>query len=438
MSVKTHIFPNGLKLIYEKSPGNIPVTQIQAFCSFGSIDEPYGLKGAAHFIEHMCFKGTTAISSSIKLTQTYDKIGAYMNALTYKLYTCYIIKCDSNYTENMVNLVSDMMLNSTLGEKECEKEIQVVIEENSKNGDDSNHALFVELDKLVYKDSIYEPPVDATEFHKRDFAYSKIRELYKKNYQPDRIVLSVVTDLSFEHIKRIVSSSIFGKAKNNGPCKSIVNGYVPPQYETLYKIIEKKSENTTHLAIGFRIHAEDRHKLVLLKTILGGPMSARLFTVLREENGLTYKSYVTLMVDVNYGDLTIYAESDSTKIMNNGKGKKGVFPLIIGIINDVIKNGVTQSEVDLTKQYLKGSLNTNLDSNESKCKHNGVSALLYPDTPVCPYSKLYDVHYKDISKADIDEVARKYLTKSNMSVCFSGGNTPKLSEIKPFCEWLGE
>ena len=438
MSVKTHIFPNGLKLVYEKSPGNIPVTQMQAFCNFGSVDEPEDSKGAAHFIEHMCFKGTTTIANSSKLTQTYDKIGAYMNATTDKLYTCYVVKCDSNFTENMVKLVSDMMLNSTLSEKECEKEIQVVIEESSRNSDVSSYALFIELYKMIYKNSIYDLPVDTIEFHKKNFVYSKIRELYKKYYQPNRIVLSVVSDLTFVHVKRIVASSIFNKTKNSLPCKPILNQYIPPQSETLYKVIEKKSESTTHLAIGFRVYKEDRHKLVILKTILGGPMSARLFTTLREQNGLTYTSTATLTLYDDYGDLTLYAESESAKIMKNGRGKKGVFPLIIGIINDVIKNGVTDSEVDLTKQYLKGSLNTNLDSNESKCKHNGLAALLSPNEPICPYNKLYDVYYKDISKTEINEIARKYLIKNNMSVCFSGGTPPKLSDVKPMCERLGE
>ena len=438
MSVKTHIFPNGLKLVYEKSPGNIPVSQIQAFCNFGSIDEPSDLKGAAHFIEHMCFKGTTTISNSIKLSQTYDKIGAYINASTNKRYTCYVVKCDSNFVENMVGLVSDMMLNSTFSEKECVKEIQVVIEENSRNSDISSYKLFIELDKMIYKNSIYELPVDDVEFHNKNFGYSKIRELYKQYYQPNQVVLSIVTDLTFDHVKRIIAASVFNKTKNRLPYTPVVNQYIPPQSETLYKIIEKNSETTTHLAIGFRIYKEDRHKLIVLKTILGGPMSARLFTTLREQNGLTYTSTVALTLYDDYGDLTLYAESESAKIMKNGRGKKGVFPLIIDILNDVVKNGVTDREVDLTKQYLKGSLNTNLDSNESKCKHNGLSVLLYPDEPVCPYNKLFDIYYKDISKSEIDEVARKYLTKCNMSVCFSGGSPPKLSDIKPFCERLGE
>ena len=162
----------------------------------------------------MCFKGTTTISNSIKLSQTYDKIGAYINASTNKRYTCYVVKCDSNFVENMVGLVSDMMLNSTFSEKECVKEIQVVIEENSRNSDISSYKLFIELDKMIYKNSIYELPVDDVEFHNKNFGYSKIRELYKRYYQPNQVVLSIVTDLTFDHVKRIVAASVFNKTKN--------------------------------------------------------------------------------------------------------------------------------------------------------------------------------------------------------------------------------
>ena len=87
MGVRTYTFPNGFKLIYEKSLGNIPVTFTRTFCNFGSVDEPKDAKGSAHFIEHMCFKGTSSIEDSLQLTQTFNKIGAYMNAMTNKLFT---------------------------------------------------------------------------------------------------------------------------------------------------------------------------------------------------------------------------------------------------------------------------------------------------------------------------------------------------------------
>ena len=438
MSVKTYTFPNGFRMIYEKSPGNIPVSYVRTFCDFGSADEPSDAKGSAHFIEHMCFKGTKSIKDSTKLTQIYDKIGAYMNALTNKLFTCYIVKCDSNYLESMINLVSDMMLNSVFVEKECIKEEQVVIEENSKNSDDSSDIAFVELDKLMYKGSVYEAPIDTTEYHAKQLTCARMHEIHKSRYQPNRMVLSIVSNLPFDHVKHIIASSFFVKTKNRVLCDSKLNLYLPPQAEPRIKIIEKKSEVTTHLAIGFRVDESDRYKLILLKTIIGGPMSGRLYTILREQNGLTYHSSATLSIYVDYGDITIYAESDSKKMMQNGKGKKGVFPLIVDMLSDIAKNGVEAKEVTSAKQSLEGTINTSLDDNELKCIHNGVSELLYPDRTVSPYNKLYDKHYKNVTMGEINQVARKYLNHRNMSVCFSGGTPPKLTEVQRLCELIGD
>jgi predicted Zn-dependent peptidase len=438
MSVKTYTFPNGFRMIYEKSPGNIPVSYVRTFCDFGSADEPSDAKGSAHFIEHMCFKGTKSIKDSTKLTQIYDKIGAYMNALTNKLFTCYIVKCDSNYLESMINLVSDMMLNSVFVEKECIKEEQVVIEENSKNSDDSSDITFVELDKLMYKGSVYEAPIDTTEYHAHQLTCSRMHEIHKSRYQPNRMVLSIVSNLQFDHVKHIIASSFFVKTKNRVLCDSKLNLYLPPQAEPRIKIIEKKSEVTTHLAIGFRVDESDRYKLILLKTIIGGPMSGRLYTILREQNGLTYHSSATVSMYVDYGDITFYAESDSKKMMQNGKGKKGVFPLIVDMLSDIAQNGVEAKEVTAAKQSLEGTINTSLDDNELKCIHNGVSELLYPDRTVTPYNKLYEKHYKNVTMGEINQVARKYLNHRNMSVCFSGGTPPKLPEVQRLCELIGD
>lgn len=438
MTVKTYIFPNGFRMIYEKSLGNVPVTYARSFCDFGSADEPSDAKGSAHFIEHMCFKGTESIKDSTKITDMYDKIGAYMNASTNKLFTCYIVKCDSNYLDSMIRLVSDMMLNSVFDEKECIKEEQVVIEENSKNSDDSSDIMFVELDKLIYKGSVYELPIDNPEYHVNRLTCARIHEIHKQHYQPNRMLISVVSNLSFDRVKHMIASSMFVKTKNKVLCDSKLNRYLPPQNGPLYKIIEKKSEVTTHLAIGFRIDESDRYKMILLKTILGGSMSGRLFTILREQNGLTYTSNANISMYVDYGDITLYAESESKKIMQNGKGKKGVLPLVIDMLCDVIKNGVEAEEVNRAKKYLEGSINTSLDNNELKCIHNGVSELLYPDKTVCPYNKMYDKYYKNITLSEVNQVVRKYFNRRNMSVCLSGGSPPKLNEVQRLCDLISE
>jgi len=437
MPVLTHVYPNGFRLIYEKSNGSIPVTNMRIMCDFGSAHETDELRGAAHFIEHMCFKGTKKMKESKQIQRTYDKIGAYMNAYTNKRYTEYITKCDSNFVESIVDLFADMLFNSLFREKDCIIEEKIVIEECSKHSDDSVSELITLSDAMLYAGSAFSYPIDSLNYHKKNMDYSKIKELYKLFYQPNRFSISIITDLSFEHMKHMLSLSPFVKLRNNTSYKFLtINKCISPQSEPSYFIKEKTANKTTHISIGFRVNREDRYPLVVLKTLLGGPMSSRLFIKLREKNGLTYSSNAFVSFYDAYGDLSLYAETDSSKVLLNQNGKKGVLPLMFDVINDIIKNGITTDEFNFAKGYLKGTMNGELDDYMAKCQYNGEHFLEYPDEPFCEYSKLYDTFYKTITRNQVNDVARKYFNKGNMSVCIVGGKAPKLNQVKSICEQL--
>jgi predicted Zn-dependent peptidase len=436
MPVLTYTYPNGFKLIYEKSNGSIPVTNMQIFIDFGSAYETDDSRGAAHFIEHMCFKGTKHIKESKYIQRAYDKVGAYINAYTDKRYTRYITKCDSNYTESLMNLFADMLFNSLFRENDCIMEDKIIIEECSSSSDDSASELVDHSEELLYNGSPYAYPIDTLAYHSKPMDCSRMNELYKLFYQPNRMSISIVSDLSFPHIKHMLVSSLFTKMKNSSPYKHTINKCIASQSDTSYYIKEKIINKTTHISIGFRINREDRYAAIVLKTLIGGPMSSRLFIKLREENGLTYTSsaYVTYY-DI-YGDLTLYAETDSTKVMTNHNGKKGVLPLMFDVVNDILKNGVTSEEFEFAKGYLKGIMNGELDNDTLKCKYNGAHYLEYPDEPFYEYAKIYDKHYKNITRSEVNEVARKYFRKDNLNICIVGGKTPKLNQVKAVVKLL--
>lgn len=427
-SVKTHTYPNGFRLVYEKSNDHVRVTHIQVFCEIGSAYEVDGARGASHFIEHMCFKGTTHIKDSLNLNLEYDKIGAYMNAYTEKQYTCYVVKCESKYVENMIHLTSDMLLNSTFVKGECAKEEKVVIEENSNKADDIENQLYVSLDKSLYAGSAFEHPIDALEYHAVKLECSTVRDMYNRFYIPNRMVMSVVSDLSYEQVKRFLNKSYFVRSV---PLASIIHApskCVTPQTAPTFILKSDPSKHTTHIAIGFRIDSVDRHAVYMLNKILGGPTTARLFRTLREQNGLTYSSSASTDTYGDVGDITIYAETDTTRLLKNGNDK-GVLPLIFDILSDIVKNGVHIDELNLAKSYVAGSINTSLDNGGSKCENNGLSAVLYPSEPICSRSNRFDRYYKAITKDEINEVARKYFTLNNMTVCMAGGKLPSLAHI---------
>lgn len=429
MSVRTLTFPNGFRLIYEKK--KTKTTDLQVLCDIGSIHEPDGLRGVSHMIEHMCFKGTTHRTIPMRLHMEYDNIGAYMNAFTDKPYTGYIIQCDSIYTENMIQLVSDMVLNSIFDKTQFRLEEKVVIEESARNKDDPTSLLFRELNSVLYKGSVYENDIDCSEYHEQLFDYDRVIDYYKRMYRPERMLVSIVTGLPFEDVKRFVSKSYFARTRLRSPCETIsLHKCVSYQAEPYYRLIPKASMATIHLAIGFRTNSIDRYALTLLQNILSGPNTARMFLGLREENGLTYTAWASNCNYDTVGDIMLYAQTDSTRLMKNGKKKKGVLPIIVDILTDLRKHGVRQSELDTTKGFMRGRSHNGNENGSTLCNNNAIGAMLYPSEAICPYAKVYETYYHNITKPEVDEVIRKYIRLDNMTVCMIGDHLPKLKDIQ--------
>jgi predicted Zn-dependent peptidase len=446
-SIQTRTFPNGLILVYENPSNTLPITSINAFCRFGSARESDDFRGAAHFIEHMCFKGTTKIPRAKDIFLKYDRIGAMFNAYTNKQTTCYTVKCENDYIENCIQIVSDMMMNSVFKKSEFVKEHDVVIEENIRDSDDSSDIISNMMEKHIYAGSSFEQPIDDIKYHTGDkLKHEDVVKMYKKYYHPNNVVFSIVSNVSFSKIIKAVESSYFLKNKINPKC-SLASSIIPPlnvsytpQSQIQYDLFKKTGESTLHLMIGFRTcsqFSDDKYCLNILKNILGGSLSSRLFMILREQNGLTYTSSATTTFYENMGDFSIYAETDYNKIIKNGKTGKGVLPLIVGLLHDLIKSGITQTELTDAKHNLKGKMLLELEDIDTQADHNGTEILLYDkhiDDKIIPYREMYATYYKNVTRTQINDVIKKYFKPENMTACIVGSHIPELKIIQSECE----
>ena len=439
--LQTHVFPNGLRLVYEQPQNSLPITAIYTFCKFGSAYEPEDLKGAAHFIEHMCFKGTKKIPQAKDIFMVYDRIGALFNAYTVKQYTCYTVKCEDTYFENCLNITSDMLMNSTFKKAEYEKEHKVVIEENVRNLDDSDSAISKKINELIYAGGSYAEPIDDIQFHgKGSLEHSKVVDLYRGFYHPSNIVLSIVTHVPFQHVIKAIGQSFFIKGQQRLCSKPhnplFLNLSYTPQSNIQYSLIHKPGKSTAYLQIGFRTcsqFSDDKYALKLLQNILSGSLSSRLFMILREENGLTYKSAAYTKYFENLGDFSIYAETDPTKLIKNGN-KPGVLPIVIKMIQNLRQSGITQEELTHCKSNLKGKMILGLDDVENQAEYNGKQYLLYREQDEkVRFRDVYEKRYKSITRGQINALIKKYFIKANMTVCILGTHLPELKTVENIC-----
>jgi zinc protease len=443
MNTHTNVLSNGLRIVYEKSTNRIPITSIQVICDIGSAFETEETRGFSHFVEHMCFKGTVKNPKYEAIFKKYDNIGAYLNASTLKRYTVYKVKCTDSHLSSILRVLSDMLYNSIFNKKECEKEIKVVHEENFRDAEDNYNLLYASLDKSIYSNTPYEYEVDSTTYH-RNLDFDKVYRFYKTFYRPQNMILSIVSNEPIEKIYKILEHTDFNTRQYTPECNHILHQmktklFISPNTNTeiQYDIRQIKNTEEIYLGISFRVcsqYSQDRHVLDLLKRMLGGFFSSKLSVLLREENGLTYESSVTTQFFENAGDFTIVALTEKSKFLRN-KDKKGVLPLIIQMLNGLIIDGVTQKDLTLTKNYMEGTIELNLEKTNISSMHNGLHLLLYQDMDgLIPYKNTFDTYYKNINKREVNAVIRKYFKKENMHVCVLGQTLPSHRMIQIECE----
>lgn len=421
-----HTFTNGFRCIYQK--GTVPLSAIYVFVKYGSIHEG---KGFAHFIEHMCFKGTRKIPESKAIVSNYDNIGAYINANTHKEYTVYIVKCNVEYTAHCIDILSDMMLNSVFKPSHIRLEQNVVIEECVRLNDDAEYYIETIRDRMLYQDTSYAEPVDSLDYHKTLFDTKTVQRSYREQYQPNNMGISIVSPIAFSTIKKMIERSGFSQKPTLSPTSSLTS---PLTYSCVtnkpqFNIMTKKGSAATHLSISFRTCPQnhpDTYPLHLLTRILGGYMSSRMFMTLREKHGITYKSTCSLKSYWTMGHIELYAICDPDNLMH----KQGVLPLLIRMLRDLRKNGITREELESAKGNINGAYIMNMEQIQIPCLYNGIESILYDKPEVVPYDQLYSTHYANLTKKSVDAVILKYMEPANMVVSIVGEDVPSQSSIE--------
>jgi Zn-dependent M16 (insulinase) family peptidase len=238
--------------------------------------------------------------------------------------------------------------------------------------------------------------------------------------------------MSFDAIKRIINHTYFASAARPNHTFPQLNSCPTPNTEIQYKIIKSVG---TYVSVSFRFLTEDRHIMSCLGAILSGPMSSRLWKILRDDAALAYGANAEVTVYETYSDFCIYCDTDNSKILTNGS-KSGVLPLTIDLVNDLIQNGVNTVELNVAKGYLNGQMTRQSENDAHLSGYNGINSIMFPNETIIPYSKLFDMLYKDISVDDINRCMRKYFRREFMCVCITCDKPVKLASVKAISERL--
>jgi hypothetical protein len=421
---KNIIFPNGFQLIYEKSAMNLPITCMHVGCDVGAVYESEGIRGISHFIEHMCFK-RTKFKNTKEISLEIDRHGAVVSAFTNKRNTQFTVKCDTNSTDTFIQLLSDIMLNTTFTKKEFDSEYDVVMQEARNNEDNAELNNYIAVSELLYKGSSYEYDTDVLAYHKRRFSFSRFVEIYKQMYVPGRMAMSIVTPLSLEQVRRFVQRSWFIKTTRTSSGIPVqINHSLEPQSDIRYKLTTKTGFESNIIHIGFRVcgfSSPDKYCLRLLKNILGDSFNSRVYTILREEKGLIYHPDAEITHYEFYGDFTLALTTKPGFVIR-------VLKLLSGILHDLYTHGVRPDELLVAKGRIRGRIELAKMEIERQVEEHLDEWLLGTIEPTSKDE--YAEFYEPIHKRHMDEVIRKYFTRENMCVALMGSRLPALKTVR--------
>jgi predicted Zn-dependent peptidase len=276
---------NGIRVVHHQVDS--PVAHVGLLIAAGSRDEQEDEQGLAHFIEHCLFKGTQKRKAYHILSRMED-VGGELNAFTSKEETVIHTSFLSADYARAIDLIADIAFRSTFPPKECEKEIEVIIDEINSYKDNPSDSIFDDFEELVFPNHSLGRNILGTIESVKSFDTKSIRNFLERNYSAERMVFSSVGNISAARLEKMLEAQFDGSEFLLGATRKIETplALVPIREEQI------RSGYQTHVVMGTQAYAardDMMRPLALINNILGGPgMNSRLNLNIRERFGFTY------------------------------------------------------------------------------------------------------------------------------------------------------
>ncbi len=386
---------NGLRIVTHYMPAFESVT-FGVWNNVGSRDEHEKINGTAHFLEHMAFKGTKT-NSAKQIAEKIDGVGGFINAYTSEETTAYFVKLLEKDLQVGIDVISDILQNSTFESKELETERGVILQEIGMYLDDPSEMVGDYWQKTAFPNQ----PIGRLIIGKKEIIQSIEREeivnFMQSNYHPTKMIVSAAGKINHEKFVEQISNSMINlpKGKINERIKAIYQG---GEYR------EDKELEQIHLILGFKgldFYDHDYYALKVYSAIMGAGMSSRLFQEIREKRGLVYSIYASARSFYDTGTFQVVA----------GTGKEEIKELLPVLCDELLfsPKNLTEKEIEKSKTQLKAAT---LMSQESTMSNASLAVhQLFTE------GKLMDIQdilekIDNVTKTSIEKVANKILSSN--------------------------
>jgi predicted Zn-dependent peptidase len=342
-TVKT-VLANGVRLVSHYMPHTRSVS-MGVWVNVGARDESDPENGLSHFIEHMIFKGTVK-RSAFQIAKEFDAIGGHTNAFTSMEHTCYHAKVLDSQVETMVDILSDIFLNSIFDPREVERERPVILQEIGMLEDSPDEYIHYLVGHHFWNGH----PLGRSILGSREtiaaFGSETIRGFFHRLYQPERIVIAAAGHLEHRRLEDLVAAAFESVRPGNGfPERKA------PAASSRIDLHSRDLEQV-HIclgAAGLSVVDPRRYAFSLMNTILGGNMSSRLFQEVREKRGLAYAVYSFIAAHVDTGMFGVYLAVSPQQALE-------AVEIVAAELSKLAREPVDPAELKGAVEYTKGSL----------------------------------------------------------------------------------
>lgn len=354
MLVHKTILSNGIRVVTEKMPGFHSVST-GIWVNVGSRDEEPHERGVTHFVEHMLFKGT-ASRSALDIAKALDAVGGFANAFTSKENLCIHAKVMDTHLSLVVDVLTDIFLNSLFADEEIERERQVVVQEINMIEDSPEDLVHILFQQDFWKDHPLGVPIYGTEESVRALSRSKIVDFLGRRFAPDVVLVAAAGNVDHAAFVDLVAPHLETLNHDRRPPLRWA-----PQAVSHRTVVPKDLEQV-HICLGFPACSQSdpkRFACHVLNVVLGNSMSSRLFQEVREKRGLAYSIYSFVNNHQDTGLMGVYAAVAPEDVDET-------LAVITAQMDAVRRDSITDSELAAAKEYLKGSMYLNAESTDSR------------------------------------------------------------------------
>lgn len=406
---KKTILKNGLRIIAVPQKGVKSATCL-VLVGTGSKYETREISGISHLLEHLFFKGTKKRPTHMEIAEPLDSVGGNYNAFTGEDYTGYYAKVDVEHFDLALDIISDIYLNSKINPLELKKEKGVVIEEINMYHDNPMAHVQSLWTNLLYGDQPAGWDIAGTKQSVLKITREDIVKYMDKQYSAKNTIICLAGGIG--DIEKAVNKAkkYFSGIKERNIIKK-------PKVIELQKepglLLEQRNTDQTHFCLGvrgFNLFHPKRYALELLGLVLGGMMSSRLFSEVREKLGLCYYIRASVSSDPDTGFLLSQAGVDNFRI-------EKAIEAVLKEYKKISEKEISQKELKKVKDHFKGKMTLAFESSDVLASFYGAQELL--ENKILTPKEVYDKINK-VTSSDILETAREIFKPEKLNLAIIG------------------